>query len=108
MSAEAALIWCPFPDAGSARQAVEALLDERLVACGNVVPGMSSHFAWQSGRIAEVECGVLFKTTAVRLGAAMERLQTLHPYDTPAITGWPVFATAATREWLERETAGTD
>jgi len=100
----AALIWCPFPDEDSARVAIAALLDERLIACGNLVPGMSSLFAWKGERNSEAECGALLKTTVARLTPAMERLDTLHPYDTPAITGWPVFATAATKAWLERET----
>lgn len=104
MSMEAALIWCPFPDEEQARAAIGALLDERLIACANVVPGMRSLFAWQGGRSCEQECGVLLKTTAERLAAAMDRLEQLHPYDTPAITAWPVMATAATRDWLAQET----
>ena len=48
MSGEAALIWCPFPDAESARVAIGTLLDERLIACGNMVPGVQSLFRWQA------------------------------------------------------------
>lgn len=100
----AALIWCPFPDEERARTAIAALLDERLIACGNIVPGLTSYFVWQGERDSADECGALLKTSAARLELAMERLEALHPYETPAITGWPVIATSATREWLERET----
>ena len=101
----AALIWCPFPDEEQAQKIVGMLLHERLIACGNLVSNMSSLFAWQGERASETECGALLKTSAARLKQAMERLETLHPYDTPAITGWPAMATSATRDWLESETA---
>ncbi len=79
MSGEAALIWCPFPDAESARAAVGTMLDERLVACGNILSGVQSLFRWQGQLDGSAECGVLCKTTAPRLEAAMERLRALHP-----------------------------
>ena len=101
---EAALIWCPFPDAAAARAAIAALLDERLIACANVLPGMDSHFVWQSARDTGAECGALLKTTAEGLDAAMERVAILHPYDTPAITGWTVRADPGTLAWLRAET----
>lgn len=101
----AALIWCPFPDELSARTTIAALLDERLIACGNLVPAMHSHFVWQGERGTETECGALLKTTAAALPTAMRRLDHLHPYEAPATMAWPVLASAETRQWLERETA---
>lgn len=103
---EAALVWCPFPDEAAARAAATALLDERLVACANLLPGVQSLFSWQRGRDGGAECGALFKTTARLLDAAMRRLSEVHPYDTPAITGWTVRADAGTLHWLEAETRG--
>lgn len=40
--AEGFLVWCPFPDEDEARQAAGALLDEGLIACANIVPGLVS------------------------------------------------------------------
>lgn len=102
----AALIWCPFPDEAAARAAAAALLDERLIACANLTPGVHSMFAWHGARNETREVVALFKTTAARLDAAMQRIKALHPYDTPAITGWTVRADAGTLEWLRAETRG--
>lgn len=102
----AALIWCPFPDIASARATAARLLDERLVACANLQPGMESLFVWRGERGSGNECGALFKTTAGLLDSAIDRLAALHPYDTPAITGWTVRANAGTLVWLEAETRG--
>jgi periplasmic divalent cation tolerance protein len=97
----AALVWCPFPDRESARRIVEQLLNERLIACANIIGEVESHFLWQGARDTAQESGVLFKTTAARLEALIERLGELHPYETPAILGWRADAAlAATLEWL--------
>lgn len=99
--AGAAFIWCPFGDAESARHVAGVLVEERLVACANILPGVISVFRWE-GRVAnEEEVGVLFKTCANRLDAAVARIAELHPYDTPAIAGWRAeSAPAAVLDWL--------
>lgn len=106
MTGKAALIWCPFADADSAKSVIGQLLDERLIACANVLPGVQSNFLWQGESSEGDEVGVLFKTTARCLDAAMRRLEVLHPYEQPAITGWTVLASAATLAWLDAETQG--
>lgn len=84
----AALIWCPFPDESAALTAIHALLDERLIACGNVLPGMISIFAWKGVKDTAHEAGALLKTNAALLDRAVARLTELHPYDEPAVLGW--------------------
>ena len=97
----AALVWCPFPDADSARTVADALLDEGLIACANILPAMESRFVWQGARASGRETPVLFKTTAQALDDVVMRLGELHPYDTPAIIGWHAEAAhPATLEWL--------
>ncbi|HKX78608.1 MAG TPA: divalent-cation tolerance protein CutA [Novosphingobium sp.] len=97
----AALIWCPFPDGESARQVAGALIDEKLVACANILPGMLSLFSWNGRREEADEAGVLFKTNAGVLDEAIARLTQLHPYDEPAILGWRCDAAApGTLAWL--------
>lgn len=97
----AALVWCPFPDAESARAAADALLDDRLIACANILCAVESRFVWEGARATGSEVGVLFKTTAARLADLVERLGEFHPYETPAILGWQVDAAhPATLGWL--------
>jgi periplasmic divalent cation tolerance protein len=84
----AALVWCPFPDADSARSAADTLLDESLIACANILGPIESRFVWDGARAVGSEVAVLFKTTSERLEDVVERLGELHPYDTPAIIGW--------------------
>jgi periplasmic divalent cation tolerance protein len=97
----AALIWCPFPDQEKAADAVHTLLDERLVACANMITNMISLFEWNGERDEARETGVLLKTNAAKLDRAIARLAALHPYDEPAIVGWRCDAAApGTAAWL--------
>jgi periplasmic divalent cation tolerance protein len=97
----AALIWCPFPDRSVAEAVSVEMLDERLVACANILSPVRSLFLWQGERGTAEETGVLFKTEAATLDRAVARLAELHPYDCPAIAGWRCDATTpAVLEWL--------
>jgi len=97
----AALVWCPFPSEDEAARVASQLLDEGLVACANILPAMRSLYTWRGERGEAVECGALFKTDAALLEPAVARLAEIHPYDTPAVTGWRADAAApATLEWL--------
>lgn len=103
--AEAALIWCPFGDEASARAVAETLVSEGLVACANILPGAISIYRWQGKVTHGNETVVLFKTTALLLRDASERLARLHPYDVPAIVGWKADeAPGATLDWLAGQT----
>lgn len=101
MTTGAALIWCPFPDAGEPQKVARQLLEERLIACANILPAMQSVFRWQGEIGTAEEVAVLFKTSAARLEAATARLAQLHSYDVPAIAGWHADSTPPeTCEWL--------
>ena len=103
----AALVWCPFPDVDSARAAADALLDDRLIACANILGSSESRFVWDGARATGSEIAVLFKTTPERLDDVVERLGELHPYDTPAIIGWQAdTAHPATFAWLAGSVSG--
>lgn len=96
-----ALIWCPFPDAPSGAAVAKLLLDERLVACANIMPTMLSLFEWNGEREEATEAGVLFKTDAALLDRAIARLGEEHPYEEPAILAWRCDAASpGTAAWL--------
>lgn len=96
-----ALIWCPFASEQDAARAAEMLLDEKLIACANILPQMRSLYIWNGERGEGEEAGVLFKTDAALLDAAIARLAEIHPYDEPAAIGWRAEAAPpGARNWL--------
>lgn len=96
-----ALIWCPFLDEDSAAALATRLLDEKLIACANILAPMRALYQW-NGECGEArEVPVLFKTDAALLDRAVARIAELHPYEAPAVLGWRCDAAApATMEWL--------
>ena len=100
--AKAALVWCPFPNTESARTISGTLLEEKLIACANILPAIESVFEWKGEVSSETEAAVLFKTTGEHLDALTERLSELHPYEKPAILGWLVDKSPPhTLQWLD-------
>ncbi|ANU06784.1 Divalent-cation tolerance protein CutA [Paraurantiacibacter namhicola] len=79
----------------------DGLLAEGLIACANILPGAESRFVWQGEVHASSEAILVLKTTCSRLDDAIARLTALHPYDTPAVSGWLADASAqVTLDWL--------
>ena len=66
------------------------LIDERLAACANVMPGLTSIFRWEGDVQEEAEVLVLLKTTEERLEELRARLVEVHPYDVPEVLALPV------------------
>ena len=68
---------------GEAGRIGDALLEERLVACVNFVPGVRSRYWWKGALEEAAETVMLMKTTPLLIKRAVARLVELHPYDVP-------------------------
>lgn len=96
------IILTTWPDAESARAATRKLVEEKLAACGNLVPGIESIYRWQGNIETSSEVLVIFKTTAVRFAQLEERIRELHSYEVPEILALPVGAgLPAYLRWVE-------
>jgi periplasmic divalent cation tolerance protein len=60
-----------------------ALVEERLAACVNALPPMSSTYRWQGGVAQETERQLVIKTVRARFADLRRRLGELHPYELP-------------------------
>ncbi len=82
---EPALLYVPFPSFQEARRVSRQLLEEKCVACVNIIPQVSSLY-WWDGEITESQEVVgLFKTLTSHLTHVMNRLRELHPSQCPVI-----------------------
>lgn len=73
------------PDADAAVALARALLEERLIACGNVVPAITSIYRWKGEVHSDPEALLVAKTSAGRVEELVERVPELHPYDVPEV-----------------------
>jgi periplasmic divalent cation tolerance protein len=71
------------PDADTAATIAQTLVEERFVACVNVLPGVRSIYRWNEAIEEATEVLLVIKTTAALAAAARARLVALHPYETP-------------------------
>ncbi|HWV56795.1 MAG TPA: divalent-cation tolerance protein CutA [Longimicrobiales bacterium] len=78
------------PDAATAERIVRTLLDERLIACGNILPGVTSLYRWEGAVQRDAEVLVIMKTTEQAAAVLLERAPSLHPYDVPELLLLPV------------------
>lgn len=96
------IILTTWPDAESARAAARKLVEEKLAACGNLVPGVESIYRWQGTIETSNEVLVIFKTTAPRYAAIEARIRELHSYEVPEILAMPIGAgLPAYLRWVE-------
>ena len=97
------LVTTPTPE--RAAEIARAVVEERLAACGNVVPGLRSVYRWE-GKVQEDEEALLvLKTVRARFEALRDRVLALHPYDVPEVIALPVEAgSEAYLAWLAAET----
>lgn len=101
----ACVVLVTVPVSADADRIVHALVEERLAACGNILPGVTSIFAWQGSMERAGEVLVLLKTTQQMLPALTERVAELHPYDVPEILALPALGGLdAYLEWVEAST----
>jgi periplasmic divalent cation tolerance protein len=75
-------------------QLARALLDRRLAACVNVVPGVRSLYWWKSAIQDDREELLVIKTSADRYAALAAAIEDLHPYEVPELIALPIEAGA--------------
>ncbi len=92
------------PGAEVAETVVRGLLDERLVACGNVIPGAVSLYRWEGRVHRDEEVVVILKTLRRLVPRVLERAEELHPYDVPELLVQDVIdGSRAYVEWVGKE-----
>ncbi len=103
----AVLVYTTWPSLVEAERAGRAIVERRLAACVNILPGMISHYWWQ-GKIERAEEAVmLVKTRAALAEDVRGAVKELHSYDTPAIMVLPVeSADADYYRWIIEEAKG--
>ena len=85
MTDEVRVVLMTAPDLDVARELGRRLVEERLAACANIVPGLISIFHWDGELQDQSEVLLVLKTTGSAVGALVERAASLHPYDVPEV-----------------------
>ena len=98
------LVTAPSEDA---RGIADRLLDERLAACVNLLPGILSLFWWDGAKDTAEETLLVVKTRIDLASRATASVVTAHPYDTPEVLVLPILSGHGPYlDWVRSEASG--
>jgi len=86
---EIVLVFCTAPDLETARRLARMAVEQRLAACANLAPGLTSIYTWEDALHEEREALILFKTRASCFEALAAALVKAHPYQVPEVLAVP-------------------
>jgi periplasmic divalent cation tolerance protein len=98
-------VYTTYPSIVEAEQAGRALVERRLAACVNILPGMVSLYRWQGAIERGEEVVMIIKTRAALAEEVRAAVKAGHSYTTPAILVLPIESVdPAYLAWLMAET----
>ena len=101
----AVFVYTTYPSLVEAETAGRALVEQRLAACVNILPGMISHYRWEGTVERGEETVMLIKTRTSLAEAVRAAVKAGHSYSTPAILVLPIESVDQTYlAWILTET----
>ena len=79
------IVLCACPRGEIAEHIASTLVDRRLAACVNIIPGVQSVYRWQGKITRDDELLLVIKTTAGRFDELSALVVDIHPYELPEI-----------------------
>jgi periplasmic divalent cation tolerance protein len=93
------------PDKETAANLAQTLIRERLAACVQVLPNMTSFYRWKGELETSSEWLLLIKTTRERLSELIARIESEHPYEVPEVVALKTEGGAEKYlQWVREET----
>lgn len=90
MPTQDCLVFCTCPSAQSAHEIAGALVESRLAACVNILPGVTSVYGWEERVESAEEHLLLVKTVTAQYEPLESFIRLRHPYEIPEIIAIPI------------------
>jgi uncharacterized protein involved in tolerance to divalent cations len=104
--ADELIVFVTTPANDSAERIADALVEERLAACVNILPAVRSVYRWQGELTRDNESLMIIKTTVERYSELESRVKELHSYDTPEVVAFRIErGSTAYLKWLKESTS---
>lgn len=102
MDAEHCTVFVTVADEQQALAVARAVLDRRLAACVNIVPGVRSLYRWEGEIHDDPELLCVMKTRAELFDALAGAVRAAHAYDVPEIIALPIInGNPAYLKWID-------
>ena len=83
-------VYAIFASPDEAERIGRQMVEERLAACVNILGPCRSVYRWQGALETADETPAILKTTSAMADALIARIASLHSYDVPCVTVWPI------------------
>ncbi len=95
-------VYAIFANADEAERIGRQMVEERLAACVNILGPCRSIYRWRGAVESAEEVAAIFKTTQAMSDGLIARIASLHSYEVPCLTQWPVDKLlVGYAEWVE-------
>jgi periplasmic divalent cation tolerance protein len=109
MSNTVQLTFCTCPDTTTAEALARSLVEARLAACVNIMPGLKSIYRWEEEIEQAEEVLLMIKTTEDRIAELVAHIGREHPYDVPEVIAHPISAGHDTYiDWVRKCTTRSE
>jgi periplasmic divalent cation tolerance protein len=85
-----AVIYSTIDDFKKAKEIANILLEEKLVACVNIIPNIHSIYRWKGKIESSNECIIIAKTVDKNISRSIQKIKSLHTYELPDIIVLPI------------------
>lgn len=92
------------PNRRTAKKIADAILDKKLAACINIVPGVISRYWWKGRKKEGTEVLLLIKTTESCVKKIGVLLRKVHPYELAELITMPLGGSKEYLDWIDKET----
>ena len=105
MASKVALVYVTTSNEEEAKRIGSALVNKKLAACVNIVPGMRSIYRWQGKVNEDDECIMLVKVPRDNADAVIENIKEMHSYEVPCVVMIPIIhGLPEYLDWIMNET----
>ncbi len=107
MATEFVTVLCTVPDQKTALTIARTLVESRLAACCNIVPGLRSIYFWEGQVQDDQELLLIIKSKKKAFPELEEKIKSLHPYQVPEILAISVDSgNSEYLNWLDENVKG--
>lgn len=99
------IIFCTTNDFQNAKQIAKQIVNEKLCACVNILPSVSSVYSWENNVQEDDEILMIIKTKKTLFDTLCSRIKELHPYEVPEIISTEIIqGSKSYLDWISNNT----
>ena len=80
------IVYATFKDKKEAMDISRALLEDRLIACSNIIDGAMSVYRWNGETVTDTEAVAVMKSRTGLFGEILKKIKELHSYEIPSVS----------------------